>query len=327
VGVAPNHFLAKIASDCQKPDGLTMVRPGEEEAFLNTIALGKIPGLGKKMQERLDELGILSTKQLRSYPKAELISLTGKGSGEFLWRAARGLESPDHGLPVKNHSLSAETTLREDTNNKDTLRKVLLDLSQQVMFRMLKGKWKGRTPFLKVRFEDFRTFTVQKTLAHYMTSGEELHQVMMAFLKEKWKGSPKIRLIGLGFHNIEKIDEYSQGELFEDDNTRRRQVEESVFRIKSRFPELPLMKASLLGRKNRSSPQDAGLREKEGIKEGGGGTSDAPQDKQTKGLIPDGSSPSQSTTKQEEKTRTTGSRGKKAAKATGRSREDRGKNA
>jgi DNA polymerase-4 len=289
-----------------------LVRPGEEESFLNTIALRKIPGLGKKMQERLDELGILNTEQLRSYPKAELISLTGKGSGEFLWRAARGLESPDHGLPVKNHSLSAETTLREDTNNRDTLRKVILDLSQQVMFRMLKGKWKGRTPFLKVRFEDFRTFTVQKTLAHYVTSGEELHQVMMAFLKEKWKGSPKIRLIGLGFHSIEKIDEYSQGELFEDDNTRKRQVEESVFRIKSRFPELPMMKASLLGRKNRSSPKDAELRAKEEQKK----ERDASRDDEIN------QTPSKPETRSIKPTR---SLGKKAAKSTHRSRGGRGK--
>jgi hypothetical protein len=177
---------------------------------------------------------------------------------------------------------------------------------------MLKGKWKGRTPFLKVRFEDFRTFTVQKTLAHYVTSGEELHQVMMAFLKEKWKGSPKIRLIGLGFHSIEKIDEYSQGELFEDDNTRKRQVEESVFRIKSRFPELPMMKASLLGRKNRSSPKDAELRAKEEQKK----ERDASRDDEIN------QTPSKPETRSIKPTR---SLGKKAAKSTHRSRGGRGK--
>jgi hypothetical protein len=135
---------------------------------------------------------------------------------------------------------------------------------------MLKGKWKGRTPFLKVRFEDFRTFTVQKTLAHYVTSGEELHQVMMAFLKEKWKGSPKIRLIGLGFHSIEKIDEYSQGELFEDDNTRKRQVEESVFRIKSRFPELPFDEGQLVGAQEPQQPPGCRTQGKGGHKGRGG---------------------------------------------------------
>ena len=90
VGVATNKFLAKIASDLEKPDGLCIVAPGKEEQFIMDLPLKNIWGIGKKTLERLEELNITTTATLKSFSKALLVSMLGKGAGEYLFQAARG---------------------------------------------------------------------------------------------------------------------------------------------------------------------------------------------------------------------------------------------
>jgi len=246
IGIAPNRFLAKIASDFRKPNGLYAVEPEKVIPFLDQIPLGKIPGLGQKTLARLRELGITTVPMLRQVPEGELCALLGQAAGRFLYKASRGEQEEQNLFKPRTHSLSTEKTLAEDTQSTQVLHKVLLELCSQIMFRMNEEHWLGKTPFLKLKFEDFKSVTVQKTLTHYVSSSLELNNILLVLLHEKWKGSPKIRLLGVGFQDLEKADGFQQGELFQDEDQRKQKVEKSVFRMKNKFPDLPLTKASLL---------------------------------------------------------------------------------
>ncbi len=106
--------------------------------------------------------------------------------------------------------------------------------------------WKSRTAALKLRFHDFTTMSAQKTLKHWVTSAEELLAVTRELLAARWNGSTPIRLIGVGLANLVEVEAEDQLELFADDSSRRKKVEEAVFRIRQKMGETTITKAGLL---------------------------------------------------------------------------------
>jgi DNA polymerase-4 len=254
VGVAPNRYLAKLASECDKPDGLCEVRPGEETAFLDRLQLRDLWGVGGKSLARLQELNITSIERLRGMPRDILCSMMGEASGRYLYTAARGGDPGIYADAPKSHSLSSEITFEEDKKDSATIRRALLDLSEQVMYRILKGGYCTNTVAVKVRFFDFTTTAAQKTLRHAVTSSDELYRLAHELLLKRWNGSTPIRLLGVGVANVRRQGESIQGELFEDEYSRRRKVEEAVTEIRQRLGGVELTKASLLGKKRSRSP-------------------------------------------------------------------------
>lgn len=250
IGIGPNHYLAKLASDYRKPDGLYRVLPDQVLAFMDSLPLKKLHGAGQKTQQRLAELGLETIPQLRDIPLVALQNMLGQATGQFLYNACRGIASRSYGEPAKSHSISTETTFDADTRNFTTLQRTLLDMSHQVFFRLLEEGWRGRTLSLRLRYSDFTTVSIQTTLGHWVSSGEELHHHAQALFYKKWTKAP-LRLLGIGMGNLERVDSISQGELFEDAQTRNRRVEEAVLRLKSKFPRQKLDKASLLGKAGR----------------------------------------------------------------------------
>ena len=255
VGLAHNRYLAKLASEYDKPDGLCEVLPGEEIAFLDRLQLQDLWGLGKKSLSRLHELNITTVQRLRQMPEDILCSMMGEAGGRYLYKAVRGGDMGIFAGAPKSHSLSSEITFEEDKKDSVTIRRALLDLSEQVMYRLLRGGNSTNTVTIKVRFFDFTTTAAQKTLRHTITSSDELYRLAHELLLKRWDGSTPIRLIGVGTANVRRQDSTVQGELFEDEYARRRKVEEAVTELRQRINGVKLTKASLLGKKrsNRES--------------------------------------------------------------------------
>ena len=158
VGVAPNKFLAKIASDLEKPDALVVVDPERVAEFLDPLPVGRIWGVGKVTESVMHRLGVNTIGQLRSIPIEHLRQHFGD-AGDHFWRLARGI---DHRKVVPDRqakSLSHETTFATDITDLESLRYRLWELTEQVARRLRRTGRYGRTVQIKLRFSDFRTIT------------------------------------------------------------------------------------------------------------------------------------------------------------------------
>jgi DNA polymerase-4 len=246
VGIGPNKFVAKLATNSAKPDGLREVTPGQLDAFLESLALKDLWGVGAKTLERLSELAIGTVAELRSLPEPELAGLLGKGVAAFLCRASRGVDPGIFSEEPQSRSLSAETTFETDRKDRTSVERALLELCHQVAFRMLDEGWRSKTAVLKLRFHDFTTTTARKTIGHWITSTEELFAVVRALLAARWDGGTPVRLVGAGCANLERAGELGQLQLFADGMERRRKVEEAVLALRRRMGDATVTKASLL---------------------------------------------------------------------------------
>ncbi len=246
VGAATNRLVAKMASAFQKPDGLTIVAPGEEEAFIRKLEIRDLWGVGKKSQQRLDELNIQSIDQLLSIPQATLKTLFGQAGGEYLFQVCRGIDPGIYDGDTKSHSISNEHTFSRDCKDRQAIEDTLFFLAHGIVFRLHREDAQSRTLVLKLRLGDFSTSTVQKSLSHPIRSVEECFDLALALLNSKWDGRSPLRLIGLGLSNVEKRSSYQQTELFEDAEEKRSKVEEAVLELKKKYEDLPIAKARRL---------------------------------------------------------------------------------
>jgi len=252
VGIAANRYLAKLASDAGKPDGLLEVEAGGELAFLDRLTLRDLWGLGKKTLARLTEMGIDTTTVLRETPLDTLREMVGSAGGDFLYRIVRGIDPGIYNQERRTHSISNEVTFEEDLREIEQIRMTVLDLSHQVMFRIKAEGARPKTVTVKIRYGDFTTTTAQTTLRRPVSTAEELNQHALDLFTSRWTGEA-VRLLGVGVSLTEGDAEPLQSELFEDDTERRRRLEQAVFEIQVQGK--PVVKASLLGRKPRQRPK------------------------------------------------------------------------
>ena len=253
IGIAPNRYLAKLASEFDKPDGLYRVLPGAEEQFLDKLELKDLWGLGAKTLQRLQDLGITSVPALRSYPEQLLQATLGNAAGAYLHSVVRGSNPGIYNPEPKSRSISSELTFGTDTNDRETIRRALLDLSHQVMFRTINEKFRSKTIHLKLRLSDFSTTTSQTTLRHYLSSAEEAFDTVLGLLSKRWNGTDEIRLVGVGLTALDSTAEPDQAELFEDTYDRKKKVEEAVLTYHNSKKGGSIIKASLLDRKSRGT--------------------------------------------------------------------------
>ena len=218
-GIAPNKFLAKIASDWNKPDGQFVIRPSQVEAFLTPLNVGKIPGVGKVMQQRLARLGIRSVGDLRGHPRAALEQRFGRWGGR-LYELARGIDE----RPVSNEralqQISSEDTFAED---------LPLAALEPHIRRLAAKTWAAyarktdeahprvaRTVVLKLKTADFRTLTRSLTPAQRPQSERELAEIACA-LRERvdLPDRTRYRLVGVGLSGFVDADSHLvQSDLF-----------------------------------------------------------------------------------------------------------------
>ncbi len=235
VGVGPTRFVAKMASDFDKPDGLHYVEAGGEEDFVLGLDLTDLWGLGRKTRSRLEALGITRVSDLHAQRIEVLRGHFGEAGGTFLYRIARGIDPGIFSGTRKSHSISSETTFERDIADPDILSAILLELCEQVMYRRYREGGVSRTVQLKLREHDFSTRTVRRSVAHDIGSTDELFREAKRLLGERWDGTP-LRLLGCGLGNVQSPESTTgQPELFEQPDQsaeRRRRLEQAVFRLR-----------------------------------------------------------------------------------------------
>ena len=196
IGIAPNKLLAKIASDMQKPDGLTIIKEDEIESRIWQLSVRKLWGVGPKTEAYLKNMGIKTIGELASFSRDKLVEEFGESHGDYLYDAARGIdESPlvTHWEP-KSHS--REITFEKDTGNWQVIAKTLAGLTRDVTDEMKESGYKGKTVTVKVRFSDFETHTRAKTISKPTDSEEEIRKAAFDCLK-RFELKKKVRLIGV----------------------------------------------------------------------------------------------------------------------------------
>jgi len=212
-GVAPNKFLAKIASDWRKPDGLFVIRPHQVEAFLAPLPVSRIPGVGKVMDAKLDALGIRTCADLRRSGAADLERTFGR-YGRRLAELACGIDErpvePDQ--PVQ--SISAEDTLERDLTL-DDLEPMIRSLAAKTWSASRKTRRIGRTVVLKLKTADFQILTRSHTPSTPPQSERELAGIAMSLRQRvDLPLRTRYRLVGVGLANFRDADEMAQAELF-----------------------------------------------------------------------------------------------------------------
>lgn len=235
VGVAPNKFLAKIASDLQKPDGFVVIEPARIQEVLDPLPVGRIWGVGKVTGRMFDQLGIRTIGHLRQLSLAALNDLFGS-SGEHYWQLSRGIDDrrviPDR----EAKSISHETTFSHDIDDVEILHAWLVELAEQVARRVRRHEIKARTVEIKVRFADFRTINRSTTLAEPTNITQELLAAGSQLLKTRLP--PRhlpVRLLGFGVSGFDASG-VSQGQLFgEEERLRQRELDVVADKIAERF--------------------------------------------------------------------------------------------
>jgi DNA polymerase-4 len=247
-GIAPNKFLAKIASDYRKPDGLVEVKPEEVQDFLRELPISKLWGVGKATEEVLKGMGILKVGQLALFPAEKIERKLGK-FGLELMALARGEDERPVSPESDAKSISQEETFTPDLEIPDQMKRVLLDQAEQVGWELRKQKLKGSTVTVKVRYPDFTLVTRSLTLPFPTDQGIEIYQTALKLLTRTEALQKRARLLGVGISNLLHQDDPEQYLLFD---SRREKTERSVQamdQIWEKFGPEAIKRASLLERK------------------------------------------------------------------------------
>jgi DNA polymerase-4 len=215
-GVAPNKFLAKIASDWKKPDGMFVIRPHQVEAFLTDLPVRKIPGVGRATEKVMTDIGVATVGDLRRFTDAELVARFGKW-GTRLWELARGIDEHPVEPSRPRKSWSSENTFPHDITL-DEVAEFIRTESQKLWDALQQRKLVGRTVTVKLRTGDFKTATRRKTPEAPPMSGDDLATIGVELLpKFDFPPGSKFRLAGIGVSNFageEEEDDQAQPELF-----------------------------------------------------------------------------------------------------------------
>ena len=244
LGVAACKLVAKIACDYGKPHGLVVVAPGTEASFLSPLPIERLWGVGKVMAARLQVLGMYKIGDLAAYPPAALVRVLGH-NGSVLQEQARGLDPTPVIVNHERRSVSQERTFDKDVGDKSRLQRVLLQLSEQVAWRMRTEGLVGQTVHIKVRYPDFTTFTRQVTLKQPTDQGQVIYQEAVRLLDENWQMSVPLRLLGVGMSGLIEHGGY-QLNLFEHKDLRQSRLNVTIDTIRERWGDNAIQRASLL---------------------------------------------------------------------------------
>lgn len=196
-GVSFNKFLAKIASDLEKPDGLTVIRPERALAFLAGLPIERFHGVGPATARRMRELGILTGADLQARSEAELAAAFGR-LGRHYWRIAQGLDDRPVEPDRPRRSLSVETTFDRDLGAEGELMAALEALALQLAERLARAGFSGRTLTLKLRYADFKVASRRATRARPFAGGPEILAAAQELLAQRPRPGDPLRLLGIG---------------------------------------------------------------------------------------------------------------------------------
>jgi len=212
VGISYNKFLAKLASEWNKPDGFFIITRDMVPDILRPLPVRKVHGLGKKSVERLNRIGIFTIDDLLQYSKEDLKLFMGSW-GEDIYERIRGIDDRPVRQDGERKSIGKETTLREDTCDKVLMKEYLLDFSKSVSKVMKRKGVEAKTITVKFKTKDFEGHTRSRTLSMPVSRAEDIYQEAV-YVLEQIEFSKKIRLIGLSMSNLVPLTEH-QITLFE----------------------------------------------------------------------------------------------------------------
>ena len=249
VGIAPNKFLAKIASDLEKPAGFVVVPDNAIQAFLDPLPVRRLWGVGPVTAAVLEQLGIQTIGQVRLLPANALHERFGQ-HGKHLWNLAQGIDDRPVVTDKAAKSISHETTFAVDVTDRDVLRAQALALTDQVAARLRIRGLSGKTVQLKIRFGDFQTITRAATLPNPTQLTQPIWRAVQQLLtKNLPRPNAPIRLIGVGVSSLDNDPQHQQ-ELFPDETAASQlQLEQTTDQIRQKFGATSLTRATTMLRK------------------------------------------------------------------------------
>ncbi len=206
VGVGPNKLIAKIASDFDKPDGLTVVPPSRVEAFLAPLGVRKLMGVGPAAERRLLAFGVRTIADLRRVGREELVRRMGRW-GSMLWEYAWGRDERPVSNRRRRKSLGAERTYQEDLAQLEAMHAQIVRLAERVSASLARRELRPRTVTLKVRYADFETVTRSRSLPAAVGEAEELAAICHELLTRTEAVARTVRLLGISTSRFEEDDD------------------------------------------------------------------------------------------------------------------------
>lgn len=200
-GVSVNKFIAKIASDMKKPDGLTFIGPSKIQKFMESLPVEKFFGVGKVTASRMNRLGLFTGGDLKKLQEDELVKHFGK-SGKFFFKIVRGIDEREVQPFRETKSVGAEDTFPVDLKNTDEMVEELARLAPIVANRLRKHNLRGRTVTVKVKFSDFRQITRSVTLPHAIQEEGQIFATAKSLLVNM-EEDVRVRLLGITLSNFE----------------------------------------------------------------------------------------------------------------------------
>jgi len=233
MGLSTNKLVSKVASDCAKPGGLVQVMAGYENRFLAPLLIGRLPGVGEKMEERLNNLGIFNIGDLADFD-AELIKRVLGTGGLNLYKRAHGEGSVTFREGRTPSSISRETTFDRDTADRDRVEGTLISLIERAAMALRREKLSARPVAIKIRYSDFKTVTGSSTLTTPTSADHYIISAAIKTLSRLWSRRANIRLIGICLTNLSRSP--SQMDLFTgQDEGREVHLYDAIDRIRERF--------------------------------------------------------------------------------------------
>ena len=244
VGLSYNKFLAKVASDLDKPRGFAVIGRAEAQAFLAPKPVGLIWGVGKALRKSLERDGIRKIEDLLPYEQIDLVARYGS-MGKRLYSFARGQDQRvvDPSAPAK--SISSETTFNEDISSTATLAARLWPLCETVAQRLKRSELAGRTVTLKLKTNEFRIITRSRKLSDPTQLADSLYRAALPLLEGETDGR-RFRLIGIGASDLVGAEQADPPDLLDPDKTRRARVEKAIDAVRAKLGDKAIDKGRAL---------------------------------------------------------------------------------
>lgn len=254
IGLSHNRFLAKIASDLDKPHGYAVIGKAETVSFLSTRSVGILPGVGKVMQERLlrDNISLIADLQKRD--ETELMKAYGE-EGLRLARLAKGIDNRVVDPHRDSKSVSAETTFDVDISNRDELLAILFALSEKVGRRLRREELSGGTVTLKLKTPDFKLVTRSRQLGAPTQIGKRIYEVGRELLLAE-PDRRRYRLIGIGVSHLSDASAADHGDLMDMTAPREAKLEHMVDKLRDKFGSTVVTRGPLATRRRTNTDDE-----------------------------------------------------------------------
>jgi len=253
IGLAPNKFLAKLASDMNKPRGFTIIGESDKREILAEMPISRIYGVGKKTAASLARDGLSMISQLQTMDESTLAKRYGE-IGLRLYYLSRGEDRRRINSKRKSKSISSERTLSRDLIDKDALEKILWKLCENVSLELKEKKMAGQTVTLKLKTSMHRIITRSRTVDTPTQLAVTIFEIGQDLLAPLLNGTP-YRLIGIGISHFGKLAEADAPDLLEPDRTRKADVERAMDALRSRFGKETIKKGRVI---DPAKPADQG---------------------------------------------------------------------